>query len=381
MGGGDSAETAQTSATEPWGPHGDAIKRLYESAFSAFGDTPRFFPGDTVAAQGAASELSQERAAQMMTPGGGSGVGTAAEDYITNVLAGDYSGPQNNPWMRDWADVGAQDITRHYQTAVAPTAWGAGGVGSGREANTVYNSQRALGGTLSDFYSDFYGRAQQQERGYQQGAAGMAPGVAAIDRADLTAAAGVGQIEDQYRQRQVSSDVERYNFRRDVQKQQVQWLRSMIDPLSGGAGTTETAGTQTQSMDPTAGIMGSVMGLIGMMIMSSREWKDPIGSPNALAYSELIRRVPVAAWRYNEASPESDREMHVGPYAEDWQSVFGTGDGTTIPIVDYLGTLMIALQGSLTRIGALESALRMMAHSMGISPVVLPIAQPEPEAA
>ena len=54
-----------------------------------------------------------------------------------------------------------------------------------------------------------------------------------------------------------------------------------------------------------------------------------------------VSRLPVSRWRFTEGP---DRE-HIGPMAEDFQEVFGIGDGTHISVTDAQGIALAAIQG------------------------------------
>lgn len=56
--------------------------------------------------------------------------------------------------------------------------------------------------------------------------------------------------------------------------------------------------------------------------------------------------MPVEEWRYKPDAPMGDggAAKHVGPMAQDFQKATGKGDGTTINVVDAIGTTLGAVQ-------------------------------------
>ena len=57
--------------------------------------------------------------------------------------------------------------------------------------------------------------------------------------------------------------------------------------------------------------------------------------------AEKLRRLPVTWWHYRD---EAEDDLHLGPVAEDFQRLFGLGDGGTIDHADAVGVLMAAVQ-------------------------------------
>lgn len=90
------------------------------------------------------------------------------------------------------------------------------------------------------------------------------------------------------------------------------------------------------------------MGSAAMMgFMSSRALKT-----NGRPVSEILPRIkelPVEAWDYIE-----DGSTHIGPYAEDFQAMFGVGDGRGIHVADAFGVCLLGIQELLDRVEALE---------------------------
>jgi hypothetical protein len=121
----------------------------------------------------------------------------------------------------------------------------------------------------------------------------------------------------------------------------------MIAPAAAAAGMGATAA-------PAAAAA------MGFMIPSSRDYKHdntPIDDADML---DAVREMPVERWRYREGGPGADGEQaHIGPYAEDWQRLTGTGDGKTINFVDALGVAFATIKALDAEVRELRVKLEM----------------------
>jgi hypothetical protein len=75
---------------------------------------------------------------------------------------------------------------------------------------------------------------------------------------------------------------------------------------------------------------------------SSRSLKTAFEAVDPLAVLAKVAALPVQGWRY-KAEDASTR--HIGPVAEDFQRLFGLGDGESIGTVDADGVALAAIQG------------------------------------
>jgi hypothetical protein len=89
---------------------------------------------------------------------------------------------------------------------------------------------------------------------------------------------------------------------------------------------------------------------------SSRAFKAPEGGIDTAALLAAVAALPVEVWRYK---PETGLETqpHIGPYAEDFEALFGVGDGVTISPIDAIGICLAAIQGLSQKIESLEAQL------------------------
>jgi hypothetical protein len=95
--------------------------------------------------------------------------------------------------------------------------------------------------------------------------------------------------------------------------------------------------------------MGAGIGALGGLLLSSRKLKTKVGDVDADKVLESMNELPIDIWVYN-----GEEIPHIGTYAEDFAQAFGVGDGGSIPIVDAIGVLMLAVQALTKRIAQLE---------------------------
>lgn len=74
---------------------------------------------------------------------------------------------------------------------------------------------------------------------------------------------------------------------------------------------------------------------------SSREVKTGFSAVDPAAVLENLTELPVTQWSYKK---DPNDERHIGPVAEDFQTLFGLGDGQHISTVDAAGVAFAAIQ-------------------------------------
>ena len=80
---------------------------------------------------------------------------------------------------------------------------------------------------------------------------------------------------------------------------------------------------------------------------SSRSLKTAFEAIDPLAVLAKVADLPVQGWRYKV---EDASTRHIGPVAEDFQRLFGLGDGESIGTVDANGVALAAIQGLVQKI-------------------------------
>ena len=80
---------------------------------------------------------------------------------------------------------------------------------------------------------------------------------------------------------------------------------------------------------------GSVLGAAGAGLgafFSDRNMKTDIKEVKSKDIVDKFKKLKIYEWRY-----KNDTEKHIGPMAQDFQKVFGKGDGKTISVIDAIG--------------------------------------------
>ena len=80
---------------------------------------------------------------------------------------------------------------------------------------------------------------------------------------------------------------------------------------------------------------------------SSRSLKTAFEAIDPLAVLAKVADLPVQGWRYKV---EDASTRHIGPVAEDFQRLFGLGDGESIGTVDANGVALAAIQGLVQKV-------------------------------
>jgi hypothetical protein len=88
---------------------------------------------------------------------------------------------------------------------------------------------------------------------------------------------------------------------------------------------------------------------------STRTAKTDFAEVDAHEVLARLAALPVTQWRYKS---ENESSKHIGPVAEDFQEVFGLGDGKTISTVDASGIALASIQALYGRILAKDEQLQ-----------------------
>lgn len=95
----------------------------------------------------------------------------------------------------------------------------------------------------------------------------------------------------------------------------------------------------------------------GVMLTSSRELKTDFEPVDGEEVLKRLAQLEIPSWRYKD---DAKAARHIGPIAEDFQEVFGMGNGTHISAVDTGGLAFAAIKR--LYIGTLEQATEI--HSL-----------------
>ena len=249
MGGGNDRTSKTTN--EPWSGAKPYLTQGYQAAEQNILNRPtEFFPGSTVVPFAPESEAALGATATRAVEG--SPVLGAAQDYTSRVLGGEYLSPEKNPFMRGLVD----SVTSAVRPGIDASFAGAGRGGSP-------GHREALGrgisrGLMPYLYGD-YGR----ERGFMEGAAGRAPGLAREDYYDIGQLGRVGAAREGKAGEELADSMARYGF---AQEEPGRRAQSYISSISGipmpMSSTTRTSGGGSGVMDALSlGLLGA--GMVG----------------------------------------------------------------------------------------------------------------------
>ena len=109
-----------------------------------------------------------------------------------------------------------------------------------------------------------------------------------------------------------------------------------------GSGGQETTFRERNdgSGKATFEVQGSVKAT-NVSFSSARALKTAFEAVDAQEMLAKLGQLEISSWEYKEGSPGK----HVGPVAEDFQELFGLGDGKSISVVDAQGVTLAALKG------------------------------------
>lgn len=103
----------------------------------------------------------------------------------------------------------------------------------------------------------------------------------------------------------------------------------------------------------TLDVQGHVRGT-SFKSTSSRALKTGFTALDPTEILVKVTEMPVTSWRYKT---EEDDVRHFGPVAEDFQRLFGLGDGKTIASIDSDGVALAAIQGLHAKVERQEATL------------------------
>lgn len=262
-GGGGTTNTTSTVNTGPWSYQqpflGDTFgeaKRLY------FQNGPlQYYPGSTVSPFTPAQSQGYNTIAGMGT----SPLIPASVTNATDTLSGKYLDPSTNPWLKATYEAAAAPVAQTFQNITAPTTdalFSANGrYGSGARYNAQNNNTFNLGQTLDTLATNIYGGNYQNERQNQVSMQGLAPSVESSRYLDPTAAVNAGEAQQAQAQKELTDQVNRFNFNQMSPWQTLGLYKGMVDGTYGQSGTM-TSQTPYYS-NPIGSIFGGAMGLAG----------------------------------------------------------------------------------------------------------------------
>ncbi len=163
-----------------------------------------YYPGETVV--GFAPQTEQALRMREQQALAGTPVGTAAQQYATDVLGGTFLG--GSPGLSEAINRALDPVQARTTSALAQR----GRLGSGAAADVM---TRALGDVAADIAYRDYGA----ERARQQDALRLAPALQQASYYDIGQLGAVGGAREQLAQQQLASDIARFQFEQQAPMQ------------------------------------------------------------------------------------------------------------------------------------------------------------------
>jgi hypothetical protein len=130
---------------------------------------------------------------------------------------------------------------------------------------------------------------------------------------------------------------------------------------STGSSSSTTKERMTQPGTGGQQVGGIVMSLLGGLLSAfcSRELKDEIAVVDEERILERLIDLPLQVWSYKQGLRDDNgapvpNDQHIGPYAEDWNQLFGFGDGGAICFIDGIGVALAACKAMAAQVSSLR---------------------------
>jgi hypothetical protein len=256
MGKGANNKQSTTAKADPWGPIQPYLKGAFGDAEGIYQQgAPGFFPGQTVADMSGYSRNAYDAMAQRAADG--SPLMGDANDLLRKTMRGDFLDPNNNPGFQGALSAAIRPITQAFSDEVMPgidsSFSSAGRYGSGLQGEAYSDANQDLARGIGDVTSNMVFNNYGMERGNQNAAMGMAPGFAANDYKDISMLGLAGQGMDEYNQRLIDAERERYNYESN---KDMGWLSNYIGLLGGAPPPTQTTTTKMPAPNPFVTALG-----------------------------------------------------------------------------------------------------------------------------
>jgi hypothetical protein len=278
MGGGDDkgGNTMQTSNTaQTTGPNPFLAPQLQTIGNKAFDWTnqnitaPGYFPGGTVAPQGArtgAAEtmLFQTAANGLNDPNSASNVG---RNFALDTIGGKYLDPASNPAYQGWLEASFRPQAEQFRDILAPSIdskfAGSGRTAGGAHFDTTMRGVQDLERAQADAAAKSALGLYQGERNNQFAAAGMLPQFQNMDYQNLAGLLQAGQSSDAYAQSLLDDQNAKYSYDKTGQ---LDWYNRLSQSLQGMYPGGQQIGWQSGSGTGSGGGGGGGGGGQGMQL-------------------------------------------------------------------------------------------------------------------
>ena len=303
--------STQTTSSTPWKPQQEYLKQIFSGAQEAYQDPMTFYQGSTYAPFSPETQAAMDWQTYRATAG--SPLTAAAQQQLTDTMAGDYLGA-GNPYFSNMMN----QVQKGVQPAIDAKFSGSGRYGSGAH-------EEALASALTDKAGELAYRNYADERENQMKGMMFAPQLAQQDYFDIAKLAEVGGLQEDQSQRAINEAMQRHEYEQMEPWQRLEMFRQMV--TGGYGGTTSSFGTSSQIM-PTqslgSGLLGgaSALGGLGMLaytMFSDRKTKENIKLADTKGMLTAIMDLDPVTFDYK---PEFGGKNQTGFVANDVEKVY-----------------------------------------------------------
>jgi hypothetical protein len=227
MAGGGGQQVSQTRldpTVQPFVEYGlGEARRLYEAG------PPQYYGGQTFVGPSQFTTEAMQAAAERARAGSPLTQAALAQQQAT--VGGAYLG--GSPFFQGAFQAAARPLETQYMDAInraRSAASSAGRYGSGALGQLEGRAEGALATGLSDIAGKLAYQNYEAERARQEAAATRAPALAETQYGDIQRLANVGAMSEDYAQRQLASDIARFNYE---QLAPMQALQSFLGSVYG----------------------------------------------------------------------------------------------------------------------------------------------------
>lgn len=256
FGGGDQTTT---STRDPFNPE---LAQEYLTRLDELIGTRRFFPGQTIAGLTPDQLMGMDLSKQFAMGGAQDLYGqTAASQGM--FLDPSFMDPDKNPYMKRYVESAIRPVTQQLNEQVLPAigdqALASGNYGGSRQGIAEGIAKRGYLDTVGDITSGMYTDLYGNNINAVQNAMNMSPMIANMGMLPGQIMSNVGATQQAQEQAEIASDVEEYNYNRDLEYNDLLTLLG-VNAQTGGTTTNFQPG-----QGPLAGMMGTAMMAAPMM--------------------------------------------------------------------------------------------------------------------
>lgn len=258
-GGGSKTESTSTSGVLPLAEARPYYRKLFDSAQTAFGQTPKTpYTGNFLATPNA---IQQQAVAKTVgaAPGLGTGV-DALRGLATDQISGKYLDPKANPYLQDTMRAAIrpmrQDLTRNILPGIASGAQQAGAYGGSRQGILEGNALEGFGRSALDTRANIAFGNYANERNIQQQSPALLGQANALALAGPQALAAAGDQTQKWDQDALNNALMKWN---EVKTSPWAGLGEFANIL--GTGGFQSTSSKVPSNQPSPWMQAAQMGL------------------------------------------------------------------------------------------------------------------------